>query len=93
MDDETLMLDPHMDYNAVSGLSSEVRERLFAVRPTSIVSKNAEVNLILADYPLSLFKGAVKRMDGITPTSVVFLLRFAKSRHARQQKPDRITSG
>jgi tRNA uridine 5-carboxymethylaminomethyl modification enzyme len=39
MDDETLTLDPRIDYNVVIGLSSEVRERLFAVRPTSIVSQ------------------------------------------------------
>lgn len=38
MDDESLTLDPRIDYSAVTGLSSEVRERLSAVRPTSIVS-------------------------------------------------------
>lgn len=37
MEDETLLLDPHMDYSVVTGLSSEVRERLFVVRPTTIV--------------------------------------------------------
>jgi tRNA U34 5-carboxymethylaminomethyl modifying enzyme MnmG/GidA len=37
MEDEALVLDPQMDYHAVTGLSSEVRERLFAVRPTTIV--------------------------------------------------------
>ena len=37
-DDETLALDPRIDYNVVIGLSSEVRERLFTVRPTSIMS-------------------------------------------------------
>ncbi|KIM75217.1 hypothetical protein PILCRDRAFT_827463 [Piloderma croceum F 1598] len=31
MDDETLTLDPPIDYNVVIGLSSEVRERLFTV--------------------------------------------------------------
>ena len=38
MEDESLVLDPHLDYSAVEGLSSEVRERLARVRPTSIVS-------------------------------------------------------
>lgn len=38
MADEQLVLDPHIDYAAVVGLSAEVRERLAAVRPTSIVS-------------------------------------------------------
>ena len=41
LEDETLVLDPHMDYRAVPGLSSEVRERLFTVRPTSIVSNSS----------------------------------------------------
>ena len=38
MEDESLMLDPDMDYNAVEGLSSEVRERLGKVRPGTIAS-------------------------------------------------------
>ncbi|RDB21915.1 Mitochondrial translation optimization protein 1 [Hypsizygus marmoreus] len=58
MEDESLLLDPHMNYSNVEGLSSEVRERLFVVRPTTI--------------------GAAKRMEGMTPTSVVSLLRHAK---------------
>ncbi|KAJ4490613.1 mitochondrial translation optimization protein [Lentinula aciculospora] len=57
-EDENLLLDPRMDYHAVDGLSSEVRERLLAVRPTTI--------------------GAAKRMEGMTPTSMVYLLRHAK---------------
>ncbi|KAF9467577.1 glucose inhibited division protein A-domain-containing protein [Collybia nuda] len=61
MEDETLLLDPHIDYSAVTGLSSEVRERLFTVRPTTI--------------------GAAKRMEGMTPASVVCLLRYAKRTH------------
>ncbi len=38
MEDESLILDPQMDYDQVTGLSSEVREKLFKVRPTTIVS-------------------------------------------------------
>ena len=38
MEDESLALDPQLDYQSVEGLSSEVRERLARVRPTSIVS-------------------------------------------------------
>ena len=30
-------LPPHLDYDLIEGLSSEVRERLFAVRPSSVV--------------------------------------------------------
>ncbi|KAG5645295.1 hypothetical protein DXG03_006484 [Asterophora parasitica] len=57
-EDEALVLDPHMDYAVVEGLSSEVRERLGRVRPVTI--------------------GAAKRMEGMTPTSIVALLRHAK---------------
>ncbi|KAL0571936.1 Mitochondrial Translation Optimization [Marasmius crinis-equi] len=63
MEDESLELDPQMDYHAVEGLSSEVKERLFRVRPTSV--------------------GAAKRMEGMTPTSVVYLLRYAKKTFGR----------
>lgn len=38
MEDESLALDPLLDYSTVEGLSSEVRERLVKVRPNSIVS-------------------------------------------------------
>lgn len=38
MDDETLTLDPALDYGSVEGLSLEVRERLQLIRPTSFVS-------------------------------------------------------
>lgn len=37
-EDEELILDAHMDYGLIEGLSSEVRERLSRVRPTSLVS-------------------------------------------------------
>lgn len=46
MDDENLTLDPQIDYNIINGLSSEVKERLFTVRPTSIV-RVLDDNLIL----------------------------------------------
>ena len=36
-DDEDLTLDLHLDYSDIEGLSSEVKERLDRVRPTSIV--------------------------------------------------------
>ncbi|KAL0948301.1 hypothetical protein HGRIS_010893 [Hohenbuehelia grisea] len=66
MEDESLLLDPQMDYNTVTGLSSEVRERLFTVRPTTI--------------------GAAKRMEGMTPTAVVYLLRHAKRTFGQTQR-------
>ncbi|KAJ3999415.1 glucose inhibited division protein A-domain-containing protein [Lentinula boryana] len=65
-EDENLLLDPQMDYHAVDGLSSEVRERLLKVKPTTI--------------------GAAKRMEGITPTSMVYLLRHAKRTFKRYQE-------
>lgn len=36
--DESLQLDPDMEYSKVQGLSEEVRERLQRVRPTTLVS-------------------------------------------------------
>ncbi|KAI0354469.1 glucose-inhibited division protein A subfamily [Trametes cingulata] len=62
MEDESLALDPHLDYNTVEGLSSEVRERLAKVRPTSI--------------------GAAKRMEGMTPSSMIYLLKHARRTNA-----------
>ena len=35
--DETLVLDPRLDYSNVQGISSEVRERLRVAKPASIV--------------------------------------------------------
>jgi len=67
LQDESLTLDPHMDYDLIEGLSSEVRERLMVVRPTTF--------------------GAAKRMEGMTPASVVSLLKFAK-RTNRQHNND-----
>ncbi|KAJ7224522.1 glucose inhibited division protein A-domain-containing protein [Mycena pura] len=55
--DETIVLDPLMDYHTVPGLSAEVREKLQHVRPTTL--------------------GAAKRMEGMTPVSIVYLLRHA----------------
>ncbi|KAI0795900.1 glucose inhibited division protein A-domain-containing protein [Abortiporus biennis] len=68
MRDEELVLDPHMNYQDIVGLSSEVKERLTKVRPTTI--------------------GAAKRMEGMTPTSVVALLRYAKRTYRRNQDID-----
>ncbi|KAI0824423.1 glucose-inhibited division protein A subfamily [Trametes gibbosa] len=62
MEDESLALDPHLDYSGVEGLSSEVRERLGRLRPTSI--------------------GAAKRMEGMTPSSMIYLLRHARRKNA-----------
>lgn len=39
MEDESLLLDPRLDYSAVPGLSAEVIEKLYVVRPTTIVSE------------------------------------------------------
>ncbi|KAJ7139979.1 glucose inhibited division protein A-domain-containing protein [Mycena crocata] len=57
MQDETLVLDPHLDYLTVTGLSSEIRERLQVIRPATL--------------------GAAKRMEGMTPSSIVHLLRHS----------------
>ncbi|KIY43156.1 glucose-inhibited division protein A subfamily [Fistulina hepatica ATCC 64428] len=36
MHDESFVLDPRMDYSVIHGISSEVRERLFKIRPTTL---------------------------------------------------------
>lgn len=79
MDDEALLLDPQMDYASVRGLSSEVRERLYRVRPTTMVRVSNIVCIFLAKVESD--QGAAKRMEGMTPTSVVCLLRHAKRTH------------
>lgn len=83
MEDEMLTLDPQMDYAEVQGLSSEVRERLFKVRPTTIVSpsSNARGSLFI-----TCLKGAAKRMEGMTPTGIIYLLRHAKRTYRAGQR-------
>ncbi|KAI0313798.1 glucose inhibited division protein A-domain-containing protein [Amylostereum chailletii] len=66
MADETLVLQPDIDYKLVPGLSSEERERLTRVQPRSI--------------------GAAKRMEGMTPTGIVGLLRYSKRTYAQSQR-------
>ena len=44
--DESLRLQPTLDYAQVAGLSSEERERLTLVRPASIVSSDLSMRLI-----------------------------------------------
>ncbi|KAJ7027535.1 mitochondrial translation optimization protein [Mycena alexandri] len=58
MKDETLVLDPQLDYGSVIGLSIEVCQRLQVARPATV--------------------GAAKRMEGMTPASLVALLRHSK---------------
>ncbi|KAJ7982829.1 mitochondrial translation optimization protein [Mycena polygramma] len=65
MKDETLVLDPHLDYLAVPGLSSEIRERLQRIRPATL--------------------GAAKRMEGMTPSSIVHLLRHSSRQPPREE--------
>ena len=76
MDDENLALDPQIDYNTINGLSSEVKERLFTVRPASIVSVFYESRLLWLF--ICIVQGAAKRMEGMTPTSIIFLLQHAQ---------------
>lgn len=90
-EDELLSLDPGMDYTAVAGLSSEVRERLSKTRPVSVVRS------FLAFLPSSIVgtklprfilrQGAAKRMEGMTPTAVVALLKYAKRTHPKMPYP------
>lgn len=43
-EDEDLILDPHMDYSGVAGISSEVKEKLAVVRPTTIVGGSTQLD-------------------------------------------------
>lgn len=45
--DESLTLDPQMDYSNVVGLSSEIIEKLFTVKPTTIVSPCKSVSELI----------------------------------------------
>ncbi|KAK7039413.1 mitochondrial translation optimization protein 1 [Favolaschia claudopus] len=64
MKDETLLIDPDLDYFSVHGLSSEIRERLQRVRPETL--------------------GAAKRMEGMTPVSLVLLLQHSSRSFPRR---------
>ncbi|KIY67135.1 glucose-inhibited division protein A subfamily [Cylindrobasidium torrendii FP15055 ss-10] len=69
-EDESMLLDPSLDYNTVPGLSNEVRTRLLETRPTSF--------------------GAAKRMEGMTPAGLVYLLRHAKTTFSKDVAEGRI---
>ena len=75
-EDESLLLDPKLEYSTVAGLSGEVIERLYRIRPTTIVC------FLLSQAHIwqltTLFQGAAKRMEGMTPTSLISLLKHAK---------------
>jgi len=77
-EDEDLVLDPRMDYSRVAGISSEVKEKLAATRPTTIVGGQTQIDAPEYSFP---FQGAAKRMEGMTPSSVVLLLKHAKRTH------------
>lgn len=55
MEDESLLLDPAMEYSAVPGLSSEVVEKLYRVRPTTIVRPSIPSFLLSFSSFLSFF--------------------------------------
>jgi len=56
--DENLLLPEDLDYNAVSGLSNEIKGKLLDARPPTL--------------------GAAARISGVTPASLVVLLRYVK---------------
>lgn len=84
MDDEELLLDPQMDFEEVKGLSKEIMQRLGVVRPRSIVSALISLlNFVLIQRHL---QGAAKRMEGMTPSGLICLLRHAKKFHVGDEK-------
>jgi tRNA uridine 5-carboxymethylaminomethyl modification enzyme len=80
--DEHLVLDPGIDYAQVQGLSSEVKERLAKVRPTSIVSGIILLE-VRVQMSVSFWQGVARRMEGMTPSSIVYLLKYAKRTHRK----------
>lgn len=64
-----------MDYSQVKGLSDEVRERLQRVRPTTLVCSPFQQCSAMI---LTARQGAAKRMEGMTPTSAIYLLKYAR---------------
>ena len=48
MEDESLILDPALNYETIWGLSSEVKERLARVRPTSVVSVSFSLDFVVS---------------------------------------------
>lgn len=76
LEDENMPLPSHVDYKQIEGLSSEVRERLSVVRPTNVVCFLLSLNLY---YRLrNSLKGAAKRMEGMTPTSLIALIEYSR---------------
>ncbi|KIJ67332.1 hypothetical protein HYDPIDRAFT_173907 [Hydnomerulius pinastri MD-312] len=71
--DESLLLDPNMDYSQIRGISEEVRERLQRLRPTTL--------------------GAAKRMEGMTPSSAVNLLKYARRTWRASQRSTQVPDG
>lgn len=53
MEDESLLLDPSMEYSSVPGLSHEVVEKLYRVRPTTIVSRSASFATVASTQNIS----------------------------------------
>lgn len=76
LEDENMSLPSHVDYRQIEGLSSEVRERLSLVRPTNVVCFQLSLK---SHCRLKKFqKGAAKRMEGMTPTSLIALIAYSR---------------
>lgn len=53
-EDESLILDPNLEYNTIPGLSSEVVEKLFLIRPTTIVCFSFDLRCVMdVHFPLT----------------------------------------
>lgn len=64
MEDESFVLDPRLDYSSVSGLSSEVIEKLNVVRPTTIVSCYIQPNFCICNHSDFMILGRCKEDGG-----------------------------
>lgn len=85
MEDESLTLDPGVDYHSINELSHEIKERLTRVRPTSIVCPLSITIFVV--ILIHCAQGAAKRMEGMTPNAIVGLLRFVRKRESARIIP------
>lgn len=80
--DENLRIDESVDYNAMPGMSYEVRQRLNAARPTTLVSPPP--CSCSAASSTDRMQGQAKRIEGVTPTSLASLMKYVRSAAKRR---------
>lgn len=100
--DENLVIDSTVDYDAMPGMSHEVRQRLKDARPTTLV--RAHTLSLSPDRELALSRrarltlsnvlcsqGQAKRLEGVTPASLACLMKYVRNGAARRAELDAAT--